>query len=81
VTILATEVPLTPAEAGELLGLSRPFVVWLLDEGRIPAEFLPKSRHRVISLADLLEFQAVRERRKQGRTQIADAFQDAELPY
>jgi excisionase family DNA binding protein len=81
VTVLATEVRLTPAEVGELLGLSRPFVARLLDTGEIPAEHLPSSRHRVVRLADVLEFQARRERRRAGRRRIADAAQAADLPY
>ena len=79
VTILATEIRLTPAEVGELLGLSRPFVVRLLDEGKIPAEFLPDSRHRVVRLADVLAFQAQRDRRRRGRRRIADAVEAADL--
>lgn len=81
VTVLATEVRLTPAEVGELLGLSRPFVARLLDAGEIPAEHLPGSRHRVVRLADVLEFQARRERRRTGRRRIADAVEAADLPY
>jgi excisionase family DNA binding protein len=81
VTVLATEVRLTPAEAGELLGLSRPFVARLLDAGDIPSEHLPGSKHRVVRLADVLEFQARRERRRAGRRRIADAVQAADLPY
>jgi excisionase family DNA binding protein len=81
VTVLATEVRLTPAEVGELLGLSRPFVSRLLDAGAIPAEHLPDSRHRVVRLADVLEFQARRERRRAGRQVIADAVNAADLPY
>ncbi|HEX5543219.1 MAG TPA: helix-turn-helix domain-containing protein [Micromonospora sp.] len=81
VTVLATEARLTPAEVGELLGLSRPFVARLLDAGEIPAEHLPGSRHRVVRLADVLEFQARRERRRAGRRRIADAVQAADLPY
>lgn len=81
VTVLATEIRLTPAEVGELLGLSRPFVARLLDTGEIPAEHLPQSRHRVVRLADVLEFQARRERRRAGRRRIADAVQAADLPY
>lgn len=81
VTVLATEVRLTPAEVGELLGLSRPFVARLLDAGDIPSEHLPDSKHRVVSLADVLEFQARRERRRAGRRRIADAVQTADLPY
>src|SRR4051794_26416086 len=48
VTVLPSDAMLTPAEAAELLGLSRPFVVRLLDEGEIPAQRLPRSRHRRI---------------------------------
>jgi excisionase family DNA binding protein len=81
VTVLATEVRLTPAEVGELLGLSRPFVARLLDAGDIPSEHLPDSKHRVVSLADVLEFQARRERRRAGRRRIVDAVQAADLPY
>lgn len=81
VMVLAAEVFLTPAEAGELLGLSRPYVVRLLDEGKIPGEYLPGSRHRVIRLVDLLEFQARRERKRAGRRRIADAVEEADLPY
>ena len=81
VTVLATEVRLTPAEVGELLGLSRPFVARLLDAGEIPAEHLPDSRHRVVRLADVLEFQARREHRRAGRRRIADAVHAADLPY
>lgn len=72
---------MTPAEAGDLLGLSRPFVVRLLNEGKIPAEYLPGSRHRVVRLTDVLEFQAKRERRRAGRKRIAAAVEKADLPY
>jgi excisionase family DNA binding protein len=81
VTVLATEVCLTPAEVGELLGLSRPFVVRLLDAGEIPSEHLPGSKHRLVRLVDVLEFQVRRERRRAGRRRIADAVQAADLPY
>ncbi|WP_433791965.1 helix-turn-helix domain-containing protein [Actinoplanes sp. CA-252034] len=81
VTVLATDVCLTPAEVGELLGLSRPFVVRLLDAGEIPSERLPDSKHRVVRLVDVLEFQERRERRRVGRRRIAEAVQAADLPY
>jgi excisionase family DNA binding protein len=81
VTVLATEVRLTPAEVGELLGLSRPFVARLLDAGEIPSEHLPDSKHRVVRLVDVLEFQARRDRRREGRRRIADVVQAADLPY
>jgi excisionase family DNA binding protein len=81
VTVLASEVRLTPTEVGELLGLSRPFVARLIDYGDLPAEHLPDSKHRVVRLSDVVAFQARRERRREGRRRIADAVEDAGLPY
>jgi excisionase family DNA binding protein len=81
VTVLASDVHLTPAEVGAMLGLSRPFVARLLDSGDMPFERLPSSTHRVVRLNDVLEFQARRERRRTGRRKIADVVQSAELPY
>src|SRR5262245_58301724 len=66
VTLLVSEDLLTPAQVGRLLGLSRPFVARLLDQGLIPSEHLPNSTHRVVRLADVLDFQARRERRREG---------------
>ncbi|MGW8528296.1 helix-turn-helix domain-containing protein [Nocardiopsis sp. NPDC055824] len=81
VTVLASEASLTPTEVGELLGLSRPFVSRLLDAGDIPSERLPGSRHRVVRLADVLEFQERRDKRRTGRRRIAEEIESAELPY
>lgn len=81
VTVLASEVQLSPAETAELLGLSRPFVARLLYAGDIPSTNLPDSSHRVVRLADVLAFQHRRERRREGRHQIADALEGADLPY
>lgn len=81
VTMLPADAVLTPAEAAELLGLSRPFVVRLLDEGTIPSDRLPGSRHRRVLLADVVAFAERRERRRAGRQKIASAIADADLPY
>ena len=81
VMAIPAEVTLSPAEAAELLGLSRPFVARLLERGDIPSEFLPDSRHRRIKLEDVLAFQARRERRAEGRRRIADIAATADLPY
>ncbi|MGH3452554.1 MAG: excisionase family DNA-binding protein [Haloechinothrix sp.] len=63
VTVLPSDAELTPAEAGELLGVSRPYVVRLLDNGTMPSERLPGSTHRRIRLADVLAYRANRESR------------------
>jgi excisionase family DNA binding protein len=81
VMAISAEVTLTPAEAAELLGLSRPFLVRLLERGDIPSELLPESRHRRIKLEDVLTFQDRRERRSEGRRRIADIATTADLPY
>jgi excisionase family DNA binding protein len=81
VMTIAAEVSLTPAEAAELLGLSRPFVARLLERGDIPSELLPESRHRRIKLEDVLAFQTRRSRRAAGRRRIADIAATADLPY
>lgn len=81
VMVLASETLLSPAEAAGLLGLSRPFVVRLLDEGALPSECLPGSRHRVIRLEDVLAFAERRTKRREGRRRITEIINDADLPY
>lgn len=81
VTVLPSETELTPAEAAELLGLSRPFVVRLLDGGEIPSRHLPNSRHRRVKLSDVLAFQTRRDRRRAGRQRIGELVDAAGLPY
>jgi len=81
VLALPVETRLTPAETAQLLGYSRPFVARLLDEGELPSEHLPGSTHRTVRLADILEFQARRERNAEGRRRITEIVEDHNLPY
>src|SRR5262245_50989344 len=81
VTLLSSEDLLTPAEVGELLGLSRPFVARLLDQGQIPSEYLPGSKHRVVRLDDVVAFKARRERRREGTSRLAEIIEAEDLPY
>ncbi|GII80889.1 hypothetical protein Sru01_58710 [Sphaerisporangium rufum] len=78
---IPVETWLTPNETARLLGLSRPFVARLLDEGEIPARRLPDSNHRQVRLSDVLEFQARRERRAEGNRRIMELAEEANLPY
>lgn len=81
VMLLPMEIRLTPAEVGELLGLSRPFVSRLLDQGSIPFERLPGSSHRVVRMEDVIEFQERRERHREGRRRIVEVIESEDLPY
>ena len=73
VLLLRGESEVSPAEAGELLGISRQFVDRLIDVGRLPARRLPGSRHRRLRVADVIAFAARRDER-QGL--ISDAVND-----
>ena len=55
VSIIPNERMLTTQEAAELLGISRPTLVKLLENGRIP--FSKVGRHRRVQLSDLLDYQ------------------------
>lgn len=78
---MSSEVALGPAEAADLLGLSRPFVVRLLDDGTIPSQQLPQSRHRKVLLSDVLSFQDRRSRMRSGRRKIMEIVEADRLPY
>jgi excisionase family DNA binding protein len=81
VTILASDVALSPGEAADLLGLSRPFVVRLLDDGSIPSQTQPQTRHRKVLLSDVSAFQAQRARKRAGRQRIMKIVEGNDLPY
>lgn len=64
VVLLRGESELSPAEAGELLGISRQFVDRLIDTGQLPARRLPGSRHRRLRVADIVTFAKERDDRQ-----------------
>jgi excisionase family DNA binding protein len=70
VTVVTHEATLTTQEAADVLGVSRPTLVRLLEQGLIPYE--QPGRHRRVRLQDVLEFQAAHHH------EIAQA--DAEEP-
>lgn len=57
ITVAPIDQMLTTQEAANFLGISRPTLVKLLDEGRIPHELTSGGRHRRIRLHDILHYQ------------------------
>lgn len=64
---------LTTQEAADFLGVSRPTLVKLLEDGRIPFE--QPNRHRRVRLQDLLDFQA--RRRDERRAALNQLTEEA----
>lgn len=61
---------LTTQEAADLLGITRPTLVRLLEAGKIP--YTSPGRHRRVELSDVLEFQqGERARRSQVFEEMA----------
>ncbi len=64
---------LTPNQVAAELGISRPLLVKLLDDGTIPSRQLPGSRHRKVARVDLDAYQGKKSTR---RRLIADAMNE-----
>lgn len=64
ITVAPRDQRLTTQQAADLLGVSRPTLVKLLDEREIPFEQPMSGRHRRLRLQDVLEYQ---ERRRTER--------------
>ena len=83
ITIAPLAQRLTTQQAADLLGISRPTLVKLLEGGKIPYE--TPGRHRRIRLVDLLNYQAVRrDERRAVLRELTEEAQDLGLhdrPY
>lgn len=74
VTVAPQNLTLTTQEAADLLGVSRPTLVRLLESGRIPFEKV--SRHRRVLLEDVLDYQE--RQRRQASEALSDMVADAQ---
>ena len=71
VALIPMESELTTQEAAEIMGVSRPYVVGLLEKGNIP--FRKIGTHRRIKLQDLMEFsKRNQEARQKGVQELTE---------
>lgn len=78
VTLAPLGQQLTTQQAADLLGISRPTLIKLLEEGRIPFE--TPGRHRRLRLADVLAFQELRRNeQREALRALAQEGQDLDL--
>jgi excisionase family DNA binding protein len=80
VTMAAHEEEVTTQEAADLLNISRPFLIRLLEEGAIP--FRKVGTHRRIRLSDVLDYKQARDAQAERAYQklVAEA-QELRLGY
>lgn len=69
ITVAPVDQMLTTQEAANFLGISRPTLVKLLDEGTIPHEMTSGGRHRRVRLHDVVTYQE--NKRTQRREALA----------
>ena len=74
VVVLRADDEVTPAQAADVLGVTRQFVDRLCEDGVLPFRRLPNSRHRRIRLQDVVDIAAEREQRRTGAEAIRAAL-------
>ncbi len=79
VAVLAEDQELSPSEAGEILGISRPLVVHRMDAGDLPFRYVGK--HRRAKLKDILALKARIDSQRAVMEALAEDAEDLRRRY
>jgi excisionase family DNA binding protein len=79
VLIASSKRSLTSQEAADLLGVSRPYINKLLDNGAIP--FHKTGTHRRVYIGDILEYRQNRDKMSRGLLQLTHEAQKNKLGW
>jgi hypothetical protein len=80
VAVVSEEAEVSPAQAANLLGVSRQYVDRLLANDVLPSRRLPDSSYRKIPVRSVLEHKRIKERKRAGLSKIAEDAAAAGLP-
>lgn len=80
VTLMPENTELTTVQAAEMLNVSRPFLIKLLDEGMIPHRKVGK--HRRIRMEDVMAYKAAIDREREAvLDQLVSEAQEQDMGY
>ena len=80
VSVIAQQAELTSQEAANILNVSRPFLVKILESGKIP--FTKAGTHRRIKFSDLIEYQdRSKQQSEDALAELAKTAQELDMGY